>query len=293
MPFFGRISLLCVVAVALAAGGGCSGGDGGQLDEEKEPHYVLGTSRYNEQDWPGAIEAFEESLEVNPQSAAAHYRLGMIFDNESPDPAAAIYHYQQYLKLQPDAGNRDLINQRIHSCKVLLATDVCGLPDAPALLKQMDSLVDTNRQLQAQLDKLTDQLKRWNEYYASLKAAGMAGNNNDNSPGSGSSPGAQEGALSPTPDDISSETRQTAPAKPKMTGPRATEPSRPSMEGAQPRWAPLAEHPAKSHVHIVARGDTMASIARKHELSLYAVEAANPGVNPKKLYVGQSIILPP
>ena len=288
MSFFGRISLVCFVAVALAAGSGCSGGDDGQLDEEKEPHYVLGNSRYNEQDWPGAIEAFEESLEVNPHSAAAHYRLGMIFDNESPDPAAAIYHYQQYLKLQPDASNRDLINQRIHSCKVLLATDVCGLPDAPAILKQMDSLVDTNHQLQAQVDKLTDQVKRWNEYYASLKAAGMAGNNNEINPNPGTPSPVPTGGLSRTPDDISPETSPSAPAKPKAS----EQPRKPTQE-AQSRWAPLAARPAKSHIHIVARGETMASIARKHAVSLYAVEAANPGVNPKKLYVGQSIILPP
>ena len=289
MPFFGRFNLVLVVAVALAAAGGCSGGDGGQMDEEKEPHFVLGNSRYNEQDWPGAIQAFEESLEVNPHSAAAHYRLGMIFDNEPPpDPAAAIYHYQQYLKLEPDASNRDLINQRIHSCKVVLASDVCGLPDAPALTKQLDSLVETNRQLQAQIDKLTDQLRGWNAYYASLKAAGMTGNNLNNNPNPGNLPAEPTGGASPTPDDISPDNSRPAGAPPKITGQ-----SRPSTPLTLSGRATTAAHPAKSHTHIVAGGETMASIARKHGISLYAMEEANPGVNPRKLHVGQLLILPP
>lgn len=291
MPFFGRFSLVLMVAVALAAAGGCSGGDGGQMDEENEPHFVLGNSRYNEQDWPGAIEAFEDSLEVNPHSAAAHYRLGMIFDNEPPpDPAAAIYHYQQYLKLEPDAPNRDLINQRIHFCKVALASDVCGLPDAPAMTKQLDSLVATNQQLQAQIDKLTDQLRGWNAYYASLKAAGMAGNsiNNNPSPNPGSLPAAPTSGGSPTPDDISQDNSLPAGATQKTTVQ-----SRPSTPLALSGRDTAAVHPAKSHTHIVAGGETMASIARKHGISLYAVEEANPGVNPRKLHVGQLIVLPP
>jgi LysM repeat protein len=42
----------------------------------------------------------------------------------------------------------------------------------------------------------------------------------------------------------------------------------------------------------VARGETMAAIARKLGLNLPALEAANPGVNPKKLKAGQVLNLP-
>ena len=38
---------------------GCSPSDQSQLDEEKEPHFVLGKSRVNAMDYQGAIEAFE------------------------------------------------------------------------------------------------------------------------------------------------------------------------------------------------------------------------------------------
>ena len=91
---------LLFVSLVIAALSGCAPSD---QDEQKEPHYVLGISRVNAMDYQGAVEAFEESLEVNPHSAAAHYQLGMLFENQESDPAAAIFHYQQYLKFDPNA----------------------------------------------------------------------------------------------------------------------------------------------------------------------------------------------
>jgi len=59
---------------------------------------VLGKSRVNAMEFGPAIDAFEESLEANPHSAQAHFQLAMLYENQESDPAAAIYHYQQYLK---------------------------------------------------------------------------------------------------------------------------------------------------------------------------------------------------
>jgi LysM repeat protein len=42
----------------------------------------------------------------------------------------------------------------------------------------------------------------------------------------------------------------------------------------------------------VAR-ETLAAIARKYNLNLNSLLAANPGLNPKKMRVGQTINLPP
>src|SRR5690348_9627990 len=101
MSFFGKWNSVLLAAGLLAAAAGCSPMDSGPMDEEKEPHYVLGKSRVNAMNYPGAIEAFEESLEANPHSAQAHYQLAMLFENQESDPAAAIYHYQQFLKYNP------------------------------------------------------------------------------------------------------------------------------------------------------------------------------------------------
>ena len=51
-------------------------------------------------------------------------------------------------------------------------------------------------------------------------------------------------------------------------------------------------HAAKPRTHVVAGGETLAGIARKAGVSLAALQAANPGVTPKKLRVGQTVNLP-
>src|SRR5580692_4193550 len=148
--------------------GGCAPSD---QDEEKEPHYVLGQSRINAMDYQGAVEAFEESLEVNPHSAAAHYQLAMLYENQESDPAAAIYHYEQYLKFDPTAENADIIRQHIAACKQQLAADVLPLPSAPESQEQLEKLVEQNSQLQQQVGSLQATLKQWNDWYATQMAA--------------------------------------------------------------------------------------------------------------------------
>ncbi len=48
----------------------------------------------------------------------------------------------------------------------------------------------------------------------------------------------------------------------------------------------------KPRTHTVAAGETLASIARKAGVSLAAIQAANPGINPRKMSVGQTVKLP-
>ena len=113
MSFFGKSSLVVLAATALLSVNGCLPSDSSPLDEEKEPHFVLGKSRVNAMDYTGAVEAFTESLEANPHSAAAHFQLACLFDQKESDPASAIYHYQEFLRLDPKADNAAVIQQRI------------------------------------------------------------------------------------------------------------------------------------------------------------------------------------
>jgi tetratricopeptide (TPR) repeat protein len=252
MNFFGKANPALLAALMLAAGG-CAPPDSGQADDEKEPHYVLGKSRVNAMDYAGAVEAFGESLEANPRSAAAHFQLACLFDTKQSEPAAAIYHYEEFLRLNPKADNAEVIRQRIYSCKQQLAADVLPLPSAPAAQKQLEDLAEKNRSLQ-------DEVEKWRAYYAAQQAA----QKNPAAPA--------PNAVSPTPDDVSVAPVNPAPAKP--------------TPNAVPK-------PAKLRTHVVAAGETMAAIARKAGVSLTALTAANPGVSPKKLKVGQTLNLPP
>ena len=120
-----------------------------------------------------------------------------------PDPAAAIYHYERYLKLNPNAGNADLIRQRIDACKQQLAADVLGLPSSSAAQQQLEKLAEQNRELQQQVDRLQETVKQWNAYYASQLAA------RSNSPPQNNS--IAQPNTDPAPDDISAQRRRHRP----------------------------------------------------------------------------------
>jgi LysM repeat protein len=51
--------------------------------------------------------------------------------------------------------------------------------------------------------------------------------------------------------------------------------------------------PPSGTEYVVVQGDTLSKIAKSHGVSLSALEAANPGVDPRRLKVGQKLTLPP
>ena len=199
MSFFGKLSLAALAATALIAVNGCLPSDSSPLDEEKEPHFVLGKSRVNAMDYAGAIEAFTESLEANPRSAAAHFQLAWLFDQKESNPAAAIYHYQEFLRLNPKAANAEVIKQCIYSCKQQLAADVLPLPSAPAAQKQLEDLAEKNHRLQ-------DEVEKWRAYYAAQQAT----QKNPTPP----TPNNPAPAGNPTTDNVSTPPAKPTPATP-------------------------------------------------------------------------------
>jgi tetratricopeptide (TPR) repeat protein len=257
MSFWIRFLFVLSLGMALS---GCAPAD---QDEEKEPHYVLGQSRVNAMDYQGAVEAFEESLEVNPHSAAAHYQLAMLYENQESDPAAAIYHYEQYLKFDPTAENADIIRQHIASCKQQLATDVLPLPSSPAAQEQLEKLVEQNRQLQQQVESLQDSLKQWNTWYANQTAAAKT------------NPDVLQNEIPPQQANNSVQSQQ--PIVPQTVVANPTPPENPVAHG---------------HTHAVERGETAMAICRKYGIRLSELENANPQVNLTHIRVGEVLNIP-
>jgi len=245
------------VGVAL---NGCTPSGQNQSGDEKEPHFVLGKNRINAMDYQGAIQAFQETLEVNPHSAAAHFELGWLYDEKEPDPAAAIYHYKRYLQLCPNAGNAEVIRQRIESCKQQLAADVLPLPGTPAAQQQINQLIEQNQRLQ-------DEVNRWRAYYASQQAA------KNQSPAAPSRAAAQP------------------PANP-ISSPSAQNVSAPAGSRAEDHPARAAATKVTSRTHTVVAGETAIRIARGYGISLDALLAANPGLEPRRMRVGQILNIP-
>jgi LysM repeat protein len=261
MSFGNRLwpgALAVWVAILLS---GCLPSDQNQSEEEKEPHFVLGKGRINAMDYQGAVQAFEESLEANPRSAAAHFELGWLYDEKESDPAAAIYHYRQYLKLSPNAGNAEVIRQRIESCKQQLAADVLPLPSTPAAQKQINQLIEQNQQLQ-------DEVNKWRAWYASQPA------------GKNASPSPLNSGVAPVA------------ANPAATSPASNASSPSGRQGERASAGTAASRPAP-RTHKVAAGETAVRIARQYGISLDALLAANPGLEPRRMRVGQILNIPP
>jgi LysM repeat protein len=257
MSFWIRLASRVGVVLLGIALSGCTPSGQRPLSEEKEPHFVLGKSRVNAMDFQGAIEAFGQSLEANPHSAAAHYELGWLDDEKAADPAAAIYHYQEYLQFNPQADNAEVIKQRIYRCKQQLAADVLPLPSTPAAQQQLEKLSEQNRQLQ-------DEVGKWRAYYASQLAAAKT-----NSPPPPLEPTAKPAPVQP------GQIVFTA-----LAGANPDRPLNPKPTTATPR------------THMVVAGETAAAITRRFGVKLSALQAANPGVNLSRIRVGQVLHIP-
>lgn len=76
---------------------------------------------------------------------------------------------------------------------------------------------------------------------------------------------------SPSP---SSPTQTTAPAEPPVEEPAAS------------------TDPAGNRIHVIESGDTFAKLSAKYNVRLSAIQAANPTVDPRRLQIGDRIIIP-
>jgi tetratricopeptide (TPR) repeat protein len=214
----------------------------------------------SELDYKGAIEAFEKALEVNPRSAAAHFELALLYEKKGTEPAAAIYHYEQYLRLRPAAENADiLVKPHILACKQELARTVSLGAVTERQQHEFERLADEN-------NRLKTELQAWRERYAT------------NQPGPAPMP-------EPTPVRV---------APPAQSSPRTLVSSPPSSPVSQPRiLAASATGSISSRSHTVKAGETPTIIARRYGVKVDALMAANPRADSRHLKVGQVLTVPP
>ncbi len=245
--FRGVLAVLLLMSV-----NGCLPSNQGEIDEEKEPHFLAGRSAINSRDFHGAIEEFEKALEINPRNSRAHAELGWLYEEKESDPAAAIYHYQKYLKLRPESRNAEVIRQRIINCKQDLAKTVLPLPITPGMQRQFDQLFDENK-------RLKEEIERWKNYAASRTQI----------------------VTNVTPIE------SVPPRTPTSSGtyPPNASPVRTPVE-------PIRPAPVATRTHIVQAGETPAAIARKYQVRLSALLSANPGLEPRHMQVGQTLNIP-
>lgn len=289
--FARKFLLVLLPALALAMAGCDHYYPGDRASEEKEPYFLEGKDRYLARNYKGAIESFEQALQSNPRSGAAHYQLGLIYDQESPDPASAIYHYEKYLKLRPNAENADLVQQRISGCKSKLAEDVPLGPVTADMQVRAKKMRDD-------IEKLTAQNQAFQRELEAARAANVAATQRppqaaaraESEPSSGSPSAAQRAAASPP---ASPAVAQRRPATVQRTPAPQTRPKVSSTYYPTPPSGGYRSHPAPARrTHEVKRGETMTAIARRYGLRMSSLTAANPTVNPNRLQAGQVLNIP-
>jgi LysM repeat protein len=246
-----RAALLVLTGLVL---GGCL--PSAPRDEEKEPHFLAGRSRVNTMDFKGAIESFEKALEANPKSASAHFELGWLYDQKETDPAAAIYHYERYLRLSPNSPKAEMVTNHIQACRQQLAQSVSLAPGMDRQQRELEQLAEENRRLRETVDK-------WHAY--ALRLQGLT-----NQPG--------------TPPTTA---RPAQPSDSGQPGPPGT-----ASSGVTGTGRPTSAPAASPRTHTVKAGETPSLIARRYGVKLEALMAANPKLDPRRMQVGQALIIP-
>jgi tetratricopeptide (TPR) repeat protein len=263
-----RVAVVTNSLVLLALvwlGSGCGLVSNNPLEEQRDPHYLTGKNRVSSLDYQGAVEAFEKALETNPKSASAHFELGFIYAQRLTNYASAIYHFERYLTLRPKSDLADVIRGHITACTQEMARKVPLGPVTPAMQRSLDRLAEENLRLRQQLDFLS---RRLAEATNALQFGA-----------------APIGTLPSAPLTYTN-TAQVAPVIPAATNRFYASPAIP------PQKMVRQTTPTPTRTHVVQRNETMVQIARRYRISLGALQAANPRIQPRQLRVGQTLVIP-
>ncbi len=144
---------LCIAALMLC---GCNKDTQG-LDEKEErnPLVKQGYDYMEIKDWNKAETAFKQALENNPGMARPHLDLALIYQQYKVNYINAIYHYDRYLELRPDAEKAVMIRERKAKVEEALAVHYINQSkDVKQVVDQYNRLQQENAELKRQLAAL-------------------------------------------------------------------------------------------------------------------------------------------
>ncbi len=79
-----------------------------------------------DQDFRGAVTSYEQALDGSAQSADAHFRLGLLYDEKLHDPVSAIHHFRRYLDVAPSGPHAREATANVARLELALATSLSG-----------------------------------------------------------------------------------------------------------------------------------------------------------------------
>jgi hypothetical protein len=272
----GRIVLLLMLSLL----SGCSPLSVGDPDEEKDPNFLAGKSRASSMDFTGAVKAFEKALRTNPDSAAAHLELGLLYESERfKKPATATYHFERHLELNPKSNVAEEVRRRIHSCKIELARSVSFAQVNRLVQDELERLQKTNSILRQQVEQMRSKLAAQEAILSSSTGYVIGDPPAEPIRFQGNEGTSRERTSSPR--ARANETRTQQRGASQQSGPHSGEGG--LLSTAQP--AP--------GTHVIRKGETIYSISKRYGLTVEKILSANRGLNPRKLKEAHTIGLPP
>jgi len=120
-------NLLTVLSVGLLViGSGCGQAGVSAAEAEERSSALFRKARDAEQsgDIKEAVRLYNKVLIEEPKSFSAHFQLATLLHDHEENYIGAIYHYQQYLFLRPEAEKSTLAQDRIRIAEQLLAPQI-------------------------------------------------------------------------------------------------------------------------------------------------------------------------
>jgi len=285
-PLFAFSALaLCSVLVA-----GCDRNDKAlSAEDDTNPHFHAAAARVQERNFADAAKEYEEALRADPNVARAHYELGLLYGDHLNDPIAAMYHFEEYLRLRPGTEAAPQAQARLDNAKIAFAATLPNSPvqNAEAFVK----LQSDNQALQRDMEEANRKAADLGAKLASAQKELAA-----------ASPNLQaDGTPAPALRDTNSPAAAAAanPAAETETAPAPSPAPAPIQAVAAPAPAPAPAPGEAARSYTIGAGDTLWKISKKFypgkiNEGIEKIKAANPDTLPpgKPLKIGTAIRIP-
>jgi LysM repeat protein len=248
---------------------GCNYNSGTVEDERKDPYYLKGKDQLVRRDYNGAEESFLKALERNPRNGAAHLELGVLYEEGRQDYVGAIYYYQKYLRLMGSKGEDPVIRGRITACKRAFVLQSGITPDSSSMERQLEQAVANNQNLQISLKNLNASHEALKVENAELRSRLVE----------------QDAELARA-QSLLSESANIKRVSTQVVAPGL-------LQSAQTQPFIAREGSTqKVGVYVIQAGDNFERVARKMNTKTKVISDLNPGVDSRKLQIGQEIKVP-
>ena len=258
---------------------------------------------------PRALQHFEAALDGTMLSAEAHYRLGLLYEDQLKNEVGALHHFERYLELAPQGQFATDVKGYVDRLRLVIVSRLADGPVMPA--REAARLKNENLALRQQLTDLRQQ--------PATAGRGAAVAAKPAAPTPAPTPAATPVAAAPTMVVAATPPPSTAPAIPSEPEVRRAVPVsgtlpdsatatdvaprvQPVTGGAGAAGAPATTAAASAggaavRTYKVESGDTLAGIARKYYKNSgqwQKIAEANKGTlsDPTKLKPGMVLVIP-